>query len=61
VTAATLDDLVPPDSIEQFAAALPDGEFALFEGASHTGEWNLDSAKYDQFIGDWLDQFADAQ
>jgi hypothetical protein len=61
VTAGTADDLVPPDSIEEFAAALPDGEFHLFEGASHTGEWNLDSAKYDQFIGDWLDQFADAQ
>jgi hypothetical protein len=61
VTAATADDLVPPDSIEEFAAAVPDGEFALFEGAAHTGEWNLDSAKYDQFIGRWLDQFATTQ
>lgn len=61
VTAASLDDLVPPESIEEFAAALPDGRFELFEGATHTGEWNFDSARYDQFIGDWLDQFAPAQ
>lgn len=56
VTAAEMDDLVPPASIEEFAEALPDGAFLLFDGATHTGEWNLDSATYDDFIGEWLDQ-----
>lgn len=55
VTAATEDDLVPPEAIEEFAAALPDGQFELFEGAFHTGEWNLDWARFDNVVGTWLD------
>lgn len=58
VTAAEDDDRVPLASVEEFAAALPDGQFEVFDGATHTGEWNRDSAQYNQFVGAWLDQFA---
>lgn len=57
VTAATEDDLVPPESIEEFAAALPDGTFELFQGAFHTQEWNQDWVAYDALVTEWLDEY----
>jgi uncharacterized protein len=60
VTAVSEDDLVPPDSIEEFAGNLPEGTFQLFEGAFHTGEWNKDTATFDELVTTWLDdQLAD--
>ncbi len=55
VTAVTEDDLVPPDSIEQFAQDVPDGTFMLFDGAFHTGEWNKDTTAFDDLVNTWLD------
>ncbi len=55
VTAVTEDDLVPPDSIEEFAQDLPDGTFMRFDGAFHTGEWNMDTAAFDDLVNTWLD------
>ena len=56
VTAATEDDLVPPESIEEFAAVLPDGTFELFQDAFHTGGWNEDWVAYDTLVTSWLDE-----
>ncbi len=55
VMAASEDDLVPPDSVEAFAQQLPDGEFVMFDGAAHTGEWNTDTALYNTTVEQWLD------
>jgi alpha-beta hydrolase superfamily lysophospholipase len=57
VTATTEDDLVPPESIEEFADALPDGTYELFQDAFHTGEWNEDWVEFDALAGDWLDEY----
>lgn len=54
VTAASEDNLVPPVAIEEFAAALPDGEFLYFEGAQHTGGWNYDSQRFEESLRQWL-------
>lgn len=56
VTSASEDQTVATAPIEQFADALPDGEFAQFAGASHTGEWNYDSDRFDELVGNWLDE-----
>ena len=55
VFACSEDDLVPPASIESWASELPDGQFAMFEGASHTGEWNSNEEQYNRTVNDWLD------
>jgi alpha-beta hydrolase superfamily lysophospholipase len=57
VTATTEDDLVPPESIEEFADALPDGTYQLFPDAFHTGEWNEDWVEFDALVGEWLDEY----
>ena len=57
VTATTEDDLVPPESIEEFADALPDGTYQLFPEAFHTGEWNEDWVEFDELVGEWLDEY----
>ena len=54
VTAASEDNLVPVEAIEEFAAALPDAEFLYFEGAQHTGGWNHDSERFEASLTDWL-------
>ena len=60
VTAVTEDDLVPPDSIEEFAQNVPDGTFMLFDGAFHTGEWNKDTTAFDDLVNTWLDDHVGA-
>lgn len=55
IMAATEDDLVPPESIEEFASNVPDGQFILFDGASHTGEWNIDEDEYNADVTAWLE------
>ena len=56
VVAGTEDNKVPYQAIEEFANALPDGQFLLFDPASHVGEWNYDQQKYDAFVNAWLDE-----
>lgn len=55
IMAASEDTLVPPESIETFANNVPDGEFILFDGADHTGEWNIDQEEYDSNVTTWLE------
>lgn len=57
VMACGQDDLVPPASIAEFAARLPDGQYYEFPDAMHTGEWNNDPARYEELVGGWLDRF----
>jgi hypothetical protein len=53
VTAGTADTLVPAqvgkDLVDAVNAAHPGtAEFALFDGADHTAEWNGDRPRYDR-------------
>ena len=54
VTAASEDDLVPPEAVQEFAEHLPDGEFLFFDGANHTGGWNWDSQRFESALSEWL-------
>lgn len=51
-----LDDAtVPPGPSRHLAALRPDlVEFAPFEGASHTREWNRDPVRYERLLADYL-------
>jgi dienelactone hydrolase len=55
ITAGSRDDLVPPAAIEEFADAVPEGQYELFEGAQHTGEWNFDELRFTVAVRDWLE------
>lgn len=60
VMASENDGLVPPASIEEFANALPEGTFVMFEDAAHTGEWNTDRQLYTEAVSAWLDAHSPA-
>ncbi len=50
------DGYVPPDASRQLAAARPDlVEYHEWRQARHTKLWNLDRARYETEVGDWLD------
>ncbi|WP_306231145.1 alpha/beta hydrolase family protein [Agrococcus beijingensis] len=50
------DGFVPPDASRALAAARPDiVEYREWRTARHTKLWNLDRARYEREIGDWLD------
>lgn len=59
VTAGTADTLVPAqigqDLVDAVNAAHPGtAEFALFDGADHTAEWNVDRPRYDRLLAGLL-------
>ena len=50
------DGYVPPDGSRSLAAARPDlVEYHKWPQARHTELWNLDRARYERKVGDWLD------
>ncbi|WP_413320766.1 alpha/beta fold hydrolase [Agrococcus sp. 1P02AA] len=50
------DGYVPPDASRELAAARPDlVEYHEWRRARHTKLWNLDRARYETEVGDWLD------
>ncbi len=54
------DDTVPISTSEQLAEARPDiVTFVRVPGAPHTSSWNVNPARYEQAVSDFLDLLAD--
>ena len=50
----TLDDTVPVESSDGFAAALPTVRYERFDGADHMYPWNTDPARYEAVVEEFL-------
>ncbi|WP_425846662.1 alpha/beta hydrolase family protein [Agrococcus sp. TSP3-2-1] len=51
------DGFVPPDASRSLAEARPDlVDYREWTRARHTKLWNLDRARYEREVGDWLDE-----
>jgi alpha-beta hydrolase superfamily lysophospholipase len=63
ITQGTDDTSVLPASVESFAAAVPGARVRVeeFDGAGHTLAWNVDPARFDAVVSDFLSGAAPAR